>query len=197
MQNLNPFTEHEINRIVKTKSNLKVLISYYNLLRNRDVSSITERDNIIFAGGYFVSDLNHEDFNDIDMFILNNRQDLFDYISYKNEIKESDLWTYNMDSKYLKNPHVIATAKNKESKAQVILTDYKSRRELLDHFDMLHCTVSYVPDEDKLYITRGAYDSIISKRMVQNNKNKIADWRIDKYAKRGWGSAIQYLQKIA
>lgn len=140
----------------------------------------------VIAGGYFASAFREENFNDIDVFILNNNvnvyQALTDYPTrtIKWKVRDKDA------GRYLQNPHIHGTATNTSTKVQYILTDYTSRKELLDSFDYLHATVSYVPVENKLYITRGAFDACRKKQLRPNGNNVPKQWRQDKFMKRGW-----------
>jgi hypothetical protein len=140
----------------------------------------------VIAGGYFASAFRDEGFNDIDVFILNKNvgvyQALTDHPSrnVKWKIRDKDA------GRYLQNPRIFGTATNTHTKVQFILTDYTSRKELLDHFDYLHATVSYVPAENKLYITRGAFDACRKKQLRPNGSNQPKQWREDKFLKRGW-----------
>jgi hypothetical protein len=140
----------------------------------------------VIAGGYFASAFRDEPFNDIDVFILNNNvgvyQALTDYPmrTTKWKIRDKDA------GQYLQNPHIHGTATNTSTKVQYILTDYTSRKELLDHFDYLHATVSYVPKEHKLYITRGAFDACRKKQLRVNGNNVPKQWRYEKFMNGGW-----------
>ena len=78
---------------------------------------------------------------------------------------------------------------NNVTKAQYILTTYKTREELLAHFDYKHCKVSYVPENDKLYINRETFDCIKTKTLKWNNKqldNPRQIYRKNKLLNTGW-----------
>lgn len=143
---------------------------------------------IVIAGGFFASVLNVEPPNDTDVFILNNNVDLYKHLTYVNDPDPTgSVWSVRTNaSTYLKNPRIKETALNKDTKVQYILTDFKDRKELLADFDFVHCTTSYVPADDKLYITREAYDCIMKKELRNNKKDPPAGWRLDKFVKRGW-----------
>lgn len=134
-------------------------------------------NNPIIAGGFFASIFWNQEPRDIDVFYLDgDGEDL--HIPKENvSLKEGE---------YLKNPMITKVASFSVTKRQFIFTKYKTRRELIDHFDMLHCCVSYDVKEDKLYISPAALEAIKHKAIKSNGKNKIAQWRLDKMLSRGW-----------
>lgn len=149
---------------------------------------------MVVAGGVIPSILLHELINDIDVFILKKNIELFHKLV---AFKPGD-WTLryffdeNNDSRAddYKNPHVFATATNKETKVQYILTDHVDRKSLLSDFDYLHCTASY--HEGSLYINRETYDAIMNKTLVRQHKNKKPKvHRTNKFIERGWKSEEQ------
>jgi hypothetical protein len=70
------------------------------------------------------------------------------------------------------------------TKYQYIFTSYKTRRELLESFDYLHCCVSF--EDDKLHINRGIYDAVRDKKLVVNNKAYQRAARRGKFLARGF-----------
>ena len=182
------FKISERSNIIDCKDTLTSLIINNNILRD-----LVDHTDIVIAGGFFASVLNVEPPNDTDVFILNNNVNKFSYLIYTNEPDPSgSVWSVRSDGgAYLKNPRIKSLALNKDTKVQYILTDYKDRKELLTDFDFVHCTTSYVPPEDKLYITREAYDCIMKKELRNNKKDEPAMWRKDKFVNRGWRYAIK------
>lgn len=181
------FTLSESDNILITKTAIKKLIQDKYILRGQ--SSPTLDNDIVIAGGFFATMLKLDPYNDIDVFILNNNRVMYDHLTYKNDHDPAgDVWEIRNDKKYMNgNPHVLGVTTNKNTKVQYILTDHKSRKELLEDFDFVHCTASYVPFEDKLYITREAYDCIVKKELRHNKPGRIpAEWRREKFEKRGW-----------
>lgn len=173
------FTDDEKNTITAIKHNL----SQYLNARGAFWNGVTA--DCVIAGGYFASAFRSEPFNDIDVFILNKNVNVYAALTDnqfrgKWKIRDQDAGTY------LQNPRIFGTATNTQTKVQYILTDYTSRKELLDSFDYLHATVSYVPAENKLYITRGAFDACRKKQLRPNGNNQPKQWRCDKFMKRGW-----------
>lgn len=133
--------------------------------------------NPIIAGGFFASIFWNQEPRDIDIFYLDGDGEDFHIPKENISLKEGE---------YLKNPMITQVASFSVTKRQFIFTKYKTRRELVDHFDMLHCCVSYDVKEDRLYISPASLDAIKHKAIKPNGKNKIKDWRLDKMMKRGW-----------
>lgn len=131
----------------------------------------------IIAGGFFSSIYWNEQPKDIDFFFLDKqKQSLIQNID---NIKKHNV-------EYLKNPMIENVVSVNGTKNQFIYTKYKTRKELIDHFDMMHCCVSYDSSEDKLYISPAALHAIKTKTIIPNGNKKIAQWRIDKMIQRGW-----------
>lgn len=143
----------------------------------------------VIAGGFFASAMQDGTYKDIDVFILNDNKGVFSDLTAGSRSDNTGAhdWEVRGDAgEYLQNPHILATALNKKTKAQYILTDYTSREELLKSFDYKHCTVSYVPKEEKLYITRSAFDAIRNKQLIVNGDKEPKEWRETKFKNRGW-----------
>ena len=149
--------------------------------------------NMVIAGGFFASMFNstiYNNYNDLDVFILNNNEGLFQNCiqttTYKWKVNSNEGYGSGRNP-YFHNPHILKTAKNDRNKVQFILTDYKTREELIASFDFVHCTINYVPITDKLYITRRAYDANKNKELLTNSKTEDPpQWRIQKFIDRGW-----------
>jgi hypothetical protein len=169
--------------------------SFYNFLTDtyHTDAIMTPEENtlMVVAGGVIPSILLKEQINDIDVFILKKNIELFRKLI---DFKPGN-WTirYFFDedndtrSDDYKNPHVFATATNKETKVQYILTDHVDRKSLLSDFDYLHSTASY--HEGSLYINRETYDAIMNKKLIRQHKNKkIRAGRANKFISRGWQS---------
>lgn len=151
----------------------------------------------VIAGGVFASLINDEPLKDIDVFILNKNVSVYAHLTDNNSIHEKWKIRDSGAGGYLQNPHIHGVATNLNTKVQYILTDYATREELLKDFDYKHTTVSYVPKEMKLYITRGAFDAIRNKELVVNGHKEPKVWRESKFVKRGWRtSAIDHHQAL-
>jgi hypothetical protein len=154
-------------------------------------SELMYSKNIVIAGGCWTSLFHGATPHDIDVFILNDKKtkDMVrkhvEQIKFKNPsseiIKEGS-------SNYMDNDSIEYTAFDTITKLQFITTKYNTRKELVSHFDMLHCCVSYTPWDDKLYISRDVYDIILKKeiRAQSGIMELVKPWRIEKMKERGW-----------
>ncbi len=155
---------------------------------------------IVLAGGMFVSLFQGHSPKDYDLYILNNNRELYDYLKgllmpgleppevdeleHTTVILPGPLKLKQLKSKpYNYNPRILsvcggdeklaALAQRGESyKFQLVLTDYTSRKEVLDDFDFVHCKVSMDfkamlgNENSNLYITRNMYDAILKKHLI-------------------------------
>lgn len=164
------------------------------VLKNNYLKFIPEKlkynEKVVVAGGCFASFLHKELPHDIDVFILNDSKTK-EYIQYYvddiNRVKPGMFKIGSTD--YMDNDKIEFTAFDMNNKNQFVTTSYTTRAELIAHFDMVHCCVSYTPYNDKLYITREVYD-IIKNTQIRSNQSGImelvAPWRIEKMKQRGW-----------
>lgn len=147
---------------------------------------------IIIAGGCFASWFHGEELHDIDVFYLADHSTNHAAYSYINTLKSKDPNDIKDHEKYLRNNKMIEKVYTEKEPSSVydyqhIFTKYNTRKELIDHFDFAHATISYNIGEDKLYITRQAFDALRTKTLVRNKKeNDIAEWRVQKFLDRGW-----------
>lgn len=183
------FTLAESENILTTKTAIKKLILDKHIFRGQ---SGQPQGDVVIAGGFFATMLKLEPYNDVDVFILNNNQMLYDHLTYKNDPDPTgSVWNLRQDGgAYLKNPRIKSLATNRNTKVQYILTDFRTRKELLADFDFVHCTVSYDATSDNLFITREAYDCIVKKELRNNKKDEPAMWRKDKFLSRGWSYVL-------
>ena len=186
------FSEYEVYDIEKAKSNIRTLIRNRNLLWN----GITR--NVVIAGGFFTSVLQNKPFKDIDIFVLNNDTAVYNELTggFHNasaptqvNVTEHGIMRRSEMMSYMHNTNILDVINNTKTQAQYILTKYQTREELLNHFDYKHCKVSYVPEEDKLYINRETFDCIKNKILKWNNKqleqpNQI--YRKSNFLNQGW-----------
>jgi len=150
------------------------------------------RDRMIIAGGCFASMLKGDTVNDYDVFLLDDDHNtkIMEYM----ETKYHDRDDVRIGSSgYMNNDRIKKTMFFKESKFQYILTDFKTREELIDHFDFKHCRVSYDLMTEKLYITRETMDAIINKTLAPNTDKTPEYWRYEKFWQRGWKSEITFV----
>jgi len=143
------------------------------------------RDRMVIAGGCFASMIIGEQVKDYDVFLLDDDHNtrIMEYM----ETKWRDIESVRIGSSgYMNNDRIKKTMFFEQSKCQYILTDFKTREELIEHFDFKHCRVSYDLMTEKLYITRETMDAIINKTLIPNTDKTPASWRYDKFYNRGW-----------
>lgn len=186
------FSENEVYGIEKAKNDIKSLIRTRNLLWN----GITR--NVVIAGGFFTNALQLNKFKDIDIFILNNDVSVYNDLTegfhsamgvQQLAMTKTGVWRRSEMMSYMHNTEIVDVINNTKTQAQYILTKYNTREELLSHFDYKHCKVSYVPEDDKLYINRETFDCIKLKVLKWNNKqldNPQQIYRKNRYLNEGW-----------
>lgn len=205
---MSSFTNEENDAVRQVKNTLKSLIIA------RDLLSPGLLKNIVIAGGFFTSALQSRKFKDIDIFVLDNDVSVYNLLTQgfnvqeaKNSIKNNVMaspsvfddidfnrtpetnWSRSEMMAYMHNPNIVDVINNHKTEAQYILTKYKTREELLNHFDYKHCKVSYVPLEDKLYINRETYDCIAKKILKVNNEQPAQQnqkYRLTNFLNKGW-----------
>lgn len=145
---------------------------------------------VVIAGGCFASLINDEEIRDIDVFML---EDEANHLVVKNiidmESRDPSKATVG-NNEYRDNEKIVETISCHESKIQLITTKYKTREELIDHFDFKHCCISYDYSTNKLFLSREAFDLCKRKMLVANKNKKPALWRYEKFWKRGWKSEL-------
>lgn len=148
------------------------------------------RPHYVIAGGYFTSIMHKEAPKDIDIFIIDPPRDLDSWLISRYGLNNNISSYKKQSSAYIKNDmikHVYDFGHKIESvPVQIIVTKYKTREELISHFDYAHCCVSYYPETDKLYMSEKTYKAIIEKRLVVNNPTSVVEWRKNKFLKRGF-----------
>ena len=172
------FSQKEIDAInaLKKKANeyyhTHMLESMHQLMSNGKFT-----DSVVIAGGCFTSWYHNEVVKDVDVFILND--DLLWDVIEGNHIYEDPKRFKIGNSSYMTNANVVKTAFDTFTKIQYISTKFNTRQELLNHFDAVHACISF--QNHKLYVTREAFDAMRTKTLKENNRNKIAGWRIKKF----------------
>lgn len=175
------FSFSDERRILDVKQAIKALLY--------DTVPMFELDmhHIVVAGGCFASMLNQEPVKDYDVFLLDNDRN--------RKVIDAMAETYadleevrHGNSNYMSNDKIERTLFFKKTGIQYITTKYKTRQELINHFDFKHCQVSYDFINDRLYMTRETYDLIRAKRLKANEKcgRGPAQWRFEKFYDRGW-----------
>jgi hypothetical protein len=189
------FSDDESLRIFGLKDFVKGKLTVSPLpegLREQTVSSHAGKDRFVIAGGCFTSILLNENVNDFDLFLLGYDEDLLKDSHIAKQLDEKEnrepgrFYTFD-HANYTKNPNILKTYLDTHSRIQYIFTKYKTRKELVGHFDFVHCGISYDLGEDKLYITREAYDvNMLKKLIVSKSAPFISQSRIEKFKRRGF-----------
>lgn len=144
------------------------------------------RDRMVIAGGCFTSMITGDTLKDYDVFLLDddhNRR-IAEYMATKYRERD-DVRIGN--SNYMDNSKIEQTIFFQKTKFQYITTKYKTREELIEHFDFKHCRVSYDLMTEKLFITRETMDLILKKELDPSRPDDLPKpWRYEKFRERGW-----------
>jgi hypothetical protein len=157
------FSQKEKDHILHVKTKIESLGKTWGVYPN---------GNTIIAGGVFYALFRETYYNDIDLFTLNGC------------ITLSALDTnIQKNSEYLRKntPQIVSV--HREDYLNTIITNYKTREELIADFDYVHCCVSY--DFEKLWISKDAYDAIMRGKLIVNNASRVSEYRRSKFLKRG------------
>lgn len=181
----NIFNSGEVNELLRWKD-----LSFAALYQTLELP-IPFHKSVVLAGGVYTNWHHREGIKDIDVFILKDGHEaailsylkskigsIFDPNAFKNA---SDYKRDNSNIEQVYNamsilPRVLY---------QFIFTKYKTREELISHFDFLHCTPNYY--NSNLYVRKDAFEAIRDKRLVIHNKDNQVEWRRHKFlTKRGF-----------
>lgn len=77
----------------------------------------------------------------------------------------------------------------RDTNVQFILTKYKTREELIAHFDFAHCQMNY--HNGTVYVSPRTFNAIQSKELI-NNHDKVQTWRVEKYQAKGYSYRIEH-----
>lgn len=172
------FSDNDIARIGDLKRRAKALMSPIFAFHG-----VIDKTRMVLAGGCFTSWYHGESPKDHDVFVLGSNGAKINPVEWPGE-------RYRIgDANYLNtmndNDKIVDVVLDKQTHIQYIVTRYKTREELIKHFDVEHSCVSYVPSDDKLYISPLTFDCIKNKKLMAHN-GKIADWRIHKFSLKGF-----------
>jgi hypothetical protein len=188
------FNERQLVELDEVKRNILKFIRHSGVM---GPVPFKRYENIVFAGGAFASQFHKVPMKDLDMFVLNAddavvgslTQGYAGHFIPGPDINESPIG-------YQGNPRILRVITNTKTGIQLIITDYKTREELIDHFDFMHCRVSMVYEragasvnqfKNVMYISKNVYKYIKEKKLVPNPKAEVPhQWRYDKFIKRGW-----------
>jgi hypothetical protein len=135
----------------------------------------------ILAGGCFTSWYHQEVPKDFDLFVTDqiHKEIILACSTELNRFKFTD-------GEYMGNPSIERAILDTQTKIQYVLVKYKTRKEIIDHFDAEHSAVSYDHENDQLYISPSTYECIKNKIIKPHGSNEIQPWRVYKFLKRGF-----------
>ncbi len=189
------FKPSEKDKILHMKSMSK---SYIGMLFDYNIDDVGHY--LVVAGGAFADWFHGKDPKDIDVFVLHDetaKSKLRSYLGSNSFVLKS--------TDYLKqtNPGATHVQEIWEGKAhnngriyQFIFTDYWTREELIKGFDYKHCMVSYDVGKNMIYTTRQIYDAVANKKLIVNNKDRVAEWRRIKFLQRGFTETTKEEEKF-
>jgi hypothetical protein len=181
------FNDGEVNELLRWKD------LSFNVLEQNLVLPTVFRKSVVLAGGVYTSWHHMEKIKDIDVFILNDGHDAAILNYLKSQVGKI-FTSFNNAPEYKRdNPH-INDVYNAETvihaaKYQFIFTKYKTREELISHFDYLHCTPNY--HNGNLFVRKDAYDAIRDKKLIVHNEKNQVEWRRNKFISRGFTQMIK------
>ena len=173
------FTEDETREILRWKK------LSYNVINDVLQIPLFYQFCLVMAGGVYTSWYHKEAVKDIDIFVLSTRKST-DFYQYLTSVKMKDVFVKDSfgESQYKKNNKNISAVFEgtvAEHKFQFIFTNYKTREELISHFDFLHCTPNY--HDEQMYVRKDAFNAICYKKLIVHNENNQVEWRKDKFLK--------------
>lgn len=146
----------------------------------------------ILAGGCFASMVHGEPVKDYDIFVYNQSSKMMlhdallkDKLALERTGLSSLRYTLR-DGKYLNNANIDQVIDDGMTKAQYIICDFRDREAVIDHFDAEHTCVSYEYPKDILHISPLTWHCIKNKILRAHKGNTIAQWRYDKFIKKGF-----------
>ena len=213
------FTKEEQKELADVKGKVRWHFDKFRLAEEKAIPF--NMSSAVIAGGCFVSFLSGEEPNDFDIFFLEDERNhrlakgmanSYDFsqstvvMNEKGAVGSIDGHAFGITlgpkkndrvrigtQNYMDNDKIEQTIFFKDSKMQYITTKYKTREELVQHFDFKHCCVSYDYVRDKLYISRETYDLIKRKVLEPNGNNMPKPWRYEKFHSRGWKREITFI----
>ena len=185
------FTEQETAKIVITKSRLKTIFETESTITSwgHHVLSSLLAPHLFVTGGAFSSLLNDDPLKDIDVYFKNHATmvAITEFLlSHEKDIQEVDEQYREVECWKIPGKMVTEKSITMNNKFSFITMNYGSPAEIKASFDFLHCTPHFEPAENKMYISRAQYDSIVTKTLVVNNPEKVTTWRTEKFSQRGW-----------
>ena len=193
------FSRKETDQILQTKDTLKVFIrssiSLYEWAAgvfNNGLSKPHDgiSTNFYVSGGAIASLLLSEAPKDFDIYCRNESLvgSLQDALikNYKDQVKDVDEKYREVECWKVPGKMVTEKSITMNNNMSFIVMQHGEPDKIKATFDFLHCTPHYDIAEDKLYISRAQFDSIMGKTLVTNNPSAVTPWRMSKFIERGW-----------
>jgi len=145
----------------------------------------------VIAGGCLASELQGDVPRDIDLFFLN-LSDRINIPTHLELVKNNDLQYHDdslISSHVIRYNGLIVDERLKYPPSMdinVILTKFKTWKELIDNFDMLHCKMVYDPEKDAFFISKKAYNAAVDKKIVNAKNVPLKSFRVQKFIDRGY-----------
>lgn len=187
------FTAGELDKIYALKDRVrkhgKRIVEKLDTIKMDPV--LVDMSKVVIAGGCFVSWFHNEELHDIDVFVLDHFDTIYITRSFINNLIASKATVKDHKDYIRHNDKITEVFTERESTTlfdyQYIFTKYNTREALVRHFDLVHATISYNVGEDKLYVTRKAFDALREKKIQRNPDGlKTEEWRVGKFLSRGW-----------
>ena len=182
------FNESEQQHILDVKNGIQSFVSSCILSPwGMSLASPIDWGNLYLTGGAIASLLQGEHPKDWDFYFKDN----LSMTIWKNTLLKPDLIEYVAEAKEYYDTLITRkmittnciTMNNGASFVTMLAGDPKTVRE---SFDYVHCTPWYDLEEQKLYISRQMYDSIMQKKLIVNNAKNCKEYRLNKFKKRGY-----------
>jgi hypothetical protein len=180
------FSADDVARIGDLKRRAQIAWNSIKSIQDRFFGMMITETRFVLAGGCFTSWYHGESPKDHDVFVLDwkgGKVFAGAFLSWPED-------RYKIgDINYLKamnhSAKLVDIILDKQTNVQYIMTEYKTREELIKHFDVEHACVSYTPHDDKLYVSPLAFDCIKNKKLMAHS-GKIAHWRKHKFKLKGF-----------
>lgn len=180
MTNTQTNTVDQTFNVIETERILNLKIRAYIHFESLRLNEIFKK-NVVIAGGCFTSWYHGERPKDYDIFVIGNPEE---QTKVKNVLESMLVGLVECSEIYKRGNDKIIGVWQDKNLNQIIYTHYKTRQELIEHFDFTHCMISYY--EDKIHLTRKTFDAIANKHLIPNQKDRIAEWRLEKFKSRGF-----------
>jgi hypothetical protein len=183
------FNDDETRQLKTVKNSIEQLLPEW----------IKRNSGIVVAGGVWASELQGEKYKDVDIFVLGDLSYPAIHEQKTTAIRElMKAWIPSIENNTLEyvrnNDKVEEVWTSNDHQVQFIFTKHKTRKDLINDFDYVHCMTSY--SEGKLYITRKIYDAIIKKHLIVQNSKNVQEWRVNKFIERGYTESKKEEEKF-